>query len=62
MPLFRSAAAAQRLGLPTVVVDREKIRAMSVEGESVRSIATTMRVSKSLVANVLKEQARSVHV
>jgi DNA invertase Pin-like site-specific DNA recombinase len=57
--LRRAQRNGKVLGRKRIILDREKIRAMSAGGESVRSIASTLGVSKSLVANVLTEKVRS---
>jgi DNA invertase Pin-like site-specific DNA recombinase len=57
--LRRAKREGKLLGRKRIILDREKIRTMGAEGESVRSIASTMGVSKSLVANILREQVRN---
>jgi hypothetical protein len=47
------------LGRKRIVVDRLKIRAMRDSGESLRQIASKTGVSKSLVANILREQVQN---
>jgi len=54
----RAKREGKMLGRKRIIVDREKIRAMHAAGGSVRQIAAKTGVSKSLVANVLKEQVR----
>lgn len=57
--LRRAKREGKVLGRKRIILDREKIRAMSIDGESVRTIAATIGVSKSLVANILRGQAQS---
>jgi DNA invertase Pin-like site-specific DNA recombinase len=56
--LRRAKREGKVLGRKRTILDREKIRAMHDRGESLRQIASKTGVSKSLVANVLKEQVR----
>src|SRR5215467_11517860 len=52
--LRRAKHEGKVLGRKRIIVDRERIRAMHANGESVRAIASKMGVSKSLVANILQ--------
>jgi DNA invertase Pin-like site-specific DNA recombinase len=56
--LRRAKREGKVLGRKRIVLDRTKIRAMHDSGQSLRQIASKTGVSKSLVANVLKEQVR----
>jgi DNA invertase Pin-like site-specific DNA recombinase len=51
--LRRAERAGKVLGRKRIILDRERVRAMHAAGQSVRAIATTIGVSKSLVANIL---------
>jgi DNA invertase Pin-like site-specific DNA recombinase len=51
--LRRAKREGKVLGRKRIIVDREKIRAMAANGQSVRAIAGEVGVSKSLVANIL---------
>jgi DNA invertase Pin-like site-specific DNA recombinase len=44
------------LGRKRIILNREKVRAMHAAGQSVRTIAVTMGVSKSLIGNILAER------
>jgi DNA invertase Pin-like site-specific DNA recombinase len=51
--LRRAKRDGKALGRPKVILDREKVRTMHANGETVRAIAAKVGVSKSLVANIL---------
>jgi DNA invertase Pin-like site-specific DNA recombinase len=51
--LRRAKREGKTLGRRRIIVDRDKIRAMHANGQSVRAIATEVGISKSLVANIL---------
>jgi DNA invertase Pin-like site-specific DNA recombinase len=51
--LRRAKREGKVLGRRRIIVDRERIRAMAANGQSVRAIAGEVGVSKSLVANIL---------
>jgi DNA invertase Pin-like site-specific DNA recombinase len=51
--LRRAQREGKVLGRKPIIVDREKLRTMRANGESVRAIATAFGISKSLVANIL---------
>ena len=53
--LRRAKREGKILGRKRIILDREKVRAMHA-GQSVRAIADTMGVSKSLIGNILAEQ------
>jgi DNA invertase Pin-like site-specific DNA recombinase len=53
--LRRAKREGKVLGRKRIILDREKIRAMHAAGMSVRTIAAEVRVSKSLVANILAQ-------
>jgi DNA invertase Pin-like site-specific DNA recombinase len=57
--LRRAKREGKVLGRKRIILDREKIRAMSVQGNSVRVIAAEIGVSKSLVANILNSAQQS---
>ena len=46
-------SAMKHLVYGRIILDREKIRTMHANGESVRAIAAQVGVSKSLIANIL---------
>ena len=52
--LRRAKREGKVLGRKRIIVDRDKIRAMRGNGQSLRAIATEVGISKSLVANILK--------
>src|SRR5215831_8547753 len=54
--LRRAKREGKILGRRRIILDREKVRAMHMAGQSVRAIAATMGVSKSLIGNILGEQ------
>jgi DNA invertase Pin-like site-specific DNA recombinase len=56
--LLRAKREGKVLGRKRIIVDREKIRAMHASGQSVRTIATEVGISKSLVANILNSHNR----
>src|SRR5262245_4665809 len=51
--LRRAKREGKVLGRKRIIVDREKIRTMHAEGQSIRAIAAQVGISKSLVANIL---------
>jgi DNA invertase Pin-like site-specific DNA recombinase len=51
--LRRAKREGKALGRPKVILDREKIRTMHANGQTVRAISEKMGVSKSLVSNIL---------
>ncbi len=51
--LRRAKREGKVLGRKRSIVDRDKIRAMHANGQSVRAIAAEIGISKSLVANIL---------
>jgi DNA invertase Pin-like site-specific DNA recombinase len=51
--LRRAKREGKVLGRKRIIVDRDKIRAMRANGQSVRAIAIEVGISKSLVANIL---------
>jgi len=57
--LRRAKREGKVLGRKRIIVDRDKIRAMHANGQSVRVIAAEIGISKSLVANILS--SRKVH-
>jgi DNA invertase Pin-like site-specific DNA recombinase len=59
--LRRAKREGKVLGRKRIVLDRLKIRAMHDSGQSLRQIASKTGVSKSLLANVLKEHVGRVH-
>jgi DNA invertase Pin-like site-specific DNA recombinase len=56
--LRRAKREGKTLGRRRIIVDRDKIRAMHANGQSVRAIATEVGISKSLVANILNSHGR----
>jgi DNA invertase Pin-like site-specific DNA recombinase len=56
--LRRAKREGKVLGRKRIIVDREKIRAMHASGQSVRTIATEVGISKSLVANIINSHNR----
>jgi DNA invertase Pin-like site-specific DNA recombinase len=58
--LRRAKRDGKVLGRKRIILDREKIRRMHADGHSVRVIASKTGVSKSLVANILKEQPHTL--
>jgi DNA invertase Pin-like site-specific DNA recombinase len=59
--LRRAKREGKVLGRKRIILDRERIRTMHANGESIRVIASKTGVSKSLVANILKEQGTLPH-
>jgi DNA invertase Pin-like site-specific DNA recombinase len=51
--LRRAKREGKVLGRKRIIVDRDKIRAMHANGQSLRVIAAEIGISKSLVANIL---------
>src|SRR5438093_9447908 len=51
--LRRAKREGKVLGRKRIILDREKIRTMHANGQSVRAIAAQVGVSKSLVSNIL---------
>ena len=51
--LRRAKREGKVLGRKRIILDREKIRIMHANGQSVRAIAAQLGVSKSLIANIL---------
>jgi DNA invertase Pin-like site-specific DNA recombinase len=49
----RARAQGKRLGRPTVVVDREKIRRCAAAGQSIKSIATECGIARATVRDIL---------
>jgi DNA invertase Pin-like site-specific DNA recombinase len=56
--LRRAKREGKVLGRKRIIVDRDKIRAMRANGQSVRTIATEVGISKSLVANIINSHNR----
>jgi DNA invertase Pin-like site-specific DNA recombinase len=56
--LRRAKREGKVLGRRRIIIDRERIRAMAANGQSVRAIAGEVGVSKSLVANILNSHNR----
>jgi DNA invertase Pin-like site-specific DNA recombinase len=56
--LRRAKREGKVLGRKRVIVDRDRIRSMAANGQSVRAIAGEVGVSKSLVANILNSHNR----
>jgi DNA invertase Pin-like site-specific DNA recombinase len=56
--LRRAKREGKVLGRKRIIVDRDKIRAMRANGQSVRAIAAEVGISKSLVANILNSYDR----
>src|SRR6516164_3317061 len=57
--LRRAKREGKVLGRKRIILDREKIRTLYAAGQSVRTIAATLGVSKSLVGNILAGHAAS---
>src|SRR6516164_2110873 len=57
--LRRAKREGKVLGRKRIIMDREKVRTMHAAGQSVRTIAATLGVSKSLIGNVLAVAAES---
>jgi DNA invertase Pin-like site-specific DNA recombinase len=55
--LRRAKREGKVLGRKRIILDRDKVRAMHGAGHSVRAIAASVGVSKSLVANILAAQS-----
>jgi len=51
--LRRAKREGKVLGRKRIILDRERIRTMHANGQSVRTIAAQVGVSKSLIANIL---------
>src|ERR1700751_2184626 len=51
--LRRAKREGKALGRKRIILDRERVRTMHAAGQSVRTIAAVIGVSKSLVANIL---------
>ena len=51
--LWRAKREGKVLSRRPIIVDRDKIRTMHANGQSVRAIANEVGISKSLVANIL---------
>jgi DNA invertase Pin-like site-specific DNA recombinase len=51
--LRRAKHEGKVLGRKRIILDRHRVREMHASGQSVRAIASSMGVSKSLVANIL---------
>jgi DNA invertase Pin-like site-specific DNA recombinase len=51
--LRRAKREGKVLGRKRIILDRHKVREIHAAGQSVREIAATIGVSKSLVANIL---------
>jgi DNA invertase Pin-like site-specific DNA recombinase len=54
--LRRAKRQGKILGRKRIILDREEVRAMHAAGQSVRAIAASMGVSKSLIGNILAER------
>jgi DNA invertase Pin-like site-specific DNA recombinase len=54
--LRRAKREGKVLGRKRIILDRDKIRAMYANGQSLRAIASEVGISKSLVANILNGQ------
>jgi DNA invertase Pin-like site-specific DNA recombinase len=59
--LRRAKREGKVLGRKRVILDRHKVREMHAAGQSVRAIAATMGVSKSLVANIVSQPASAAN-
>src|SRR6516164_9645432 len=55
--LRRAKREGKILGRKRIILDREKIRTMHAAGQSIRTIAAEVGISKSLVANILAKAA-----
>ena len=51
--LRRAKREGKVLGRKRIILDRQRVRTMHANGQSVRAIAAQIGVSKSLVANIL---------
>src|SRR5262245_30691771 len=51
--LARARKQGKTLGRPKTIADRERVRSMRQEGQSLRAIASTLSLSKSTVFNIL---------
>jgi len=56
MGLARAKKQGKRLGRPNVIVDREKVRSMRKNGDSFRTIADALGVSKDTVRSLASAQ------
>jgi Resolvase, N terminal domain len=54
--LRRAKREGKVLGRKRIILDRHKVRELHASGSSVRAIAAQLGVSKSLVANITREQ------
>jgi DNA invertase Pin-like site-specific DNA recombinase len=54
--LRRAKREGKILRRKRIILDRDKVRAMHAAGQSVRTIAVTIGVSKSLIGNILAER------
>src|SRR5881628_1682681 len=55
--LRRAKRQGKVLGRKRIILDREKIRTMHANGQSVRAIAAQVGISKSLVGNILNSDS-----
>jgi len=53
MGLNRARKQGKRLGRPTVIVDREKIRQCAAAGQSIKSIAKQHGIARATVRDIL---------
>ena len=58
--LRRAQREGKVLGRKRIIIDREKIRTMHAAGQSVRTIAAEVGVSKSLVANIVRRAFKTL--
>src|SRR5262244_944522 len=59
--LRRAKREGKTLGRKRIIVDRGRIRQMHTDGLSVRELARKVGVSKSLVANIVRQKAAHQH-
>jgi putative DNA-invertase from lambdoid prophage Rac len=53
MGISRARKQGKRLGRPTVVIDREKVRQLAVEGKSIKAIAKENGIARATVRSIL---------
>ena len=53
MGLNRARKQGKQLGRPKVIIDRDKVRQLHSEGNSVRTIATQLGLTKSTVHSIV---------
>jgi DNA invertase Pin-like site-specific DNA recombinase len=49
----RARSEGKRLGRPTVIIDRERVRQCAVQGQSIKSIAKENGIARSTVRDIL---------